>query len=105
MKHQLWWDRGKPGRGILWDDGQLDVWNEDEFTHVQMGWSRPTHRPKMLLLIRPDGTFIDKSGSQGWPDEIPDYSAVVNADRRLRWKPDSAADERTYMVPGRTCAA
>ena len=44
--HQLWWEAGSYGKGILYRSGRVHTWPEDEGSHLALS-QHYTRRPGM----------------------------------------------------------
>jgi hypothetical protein len=54
QQHQLWWQPGVPGRGVLFESGLVCTWPEGDATHRQFA-DQVRSRPVLFFYIRRDG--------------------------------------------------
>lgn len=83
------WEEGKHGKGILWDDGQLQTWSLPyEFGgphHVDLEGDDPQRFALAYLAIDPEGATNLYNGRQSG-DVGDHWPQIVKQDPRLRMK-------------------
>lgn len=91
--HQLWWQPGESGRGLVAPDGSIHTWPEGEGTHYQMT------RAKGLPEGGVRGFYISPKGglSQIMPGESDEYYTPLKGSEGLLQQ-IQAADPRLYQL-------
>lgn len=88
--HSLNWDEGEPGKGVLFPDGSLHTWNQDEYyTHGDY------LSEKGLNGVVSSFLYIERSGSvHDMGDPVPGkhHAAITTADPRLHFPKEHGSD-------------